>query len=344
MTSKTTTGAVPRTTLGRTGLDVSRLSLGTWGFGDASAPEARVGDDENLVNVLQASFDAGITFLDSAEAYNNEERLGRLLAQTDAPDNLVIATKFGHGKGFSGDQFRASVERSLRELTLEKIELMMVHDPRNAEDMASVEGKGGALEALRAMQDEGIVGAIGIATGTMEPLKLAVESGEWDVIQFPRLYTMLNPAAESSGLLAAAREKNIGTLLAAPFAGNILATGVHGVERPLYGYWEALPEVVEAVGRMQDRAQELGVSIAQAALAYAVTAPGVDSTVVGVTRPEEMTANLAGFETGLSRGQLESIAQAGAIDEHLLGGPEFVWPFPEDRMPQSLRDAIAKNS
>ena len=143
---------------------------------------------------------------------------------------------------------------------------MMIHDPRNDEDMRTILGPGGALEALRQMQDQGMVGSIGVATGTLAPLKQAVDCGEFDVIQFPRLYTMLNRAAVTSGLLAAAREKNMGTLLAAPFAGNILATGVHGVDRPLYGYWEALPEVVEAVGRMQDRADELGLSIGAAGL------------------------------------------------------------------------------
>src|SRR5262245_52615467 len=117
--------SVPRTTLGRTGIRVSKLSLGTWGFGNASAPEARIGDDENLVAVLQAAFTAGVNFIDSAEVYANEERLGRLMKHVDAPDDLVIATKFGHGKGFAADQFRASVEQSLQDLELERIELMM---------------------------------------------------------------------------------------------------------------------------------------------------------------------------------------------------------------------------
>src|SRR5919205_1887681 len=136
----TTTTSVPRTTLGRTGLEVSKLSLGTWGFGNASAPEARIGDDDNLVAVLQTAFAAGINFFDSAEVYANEERLGRLLQQVDAPDDLIVATKFGHGKGFSADQFRASVEQSLRDLDVERIELMLVHDPRNEEDMKVVLG------------------------------------------------------------------------------------------------------------------------------------------------------------------------------------------------------------
>jgi D-threo-aldose 1-dehydrogenase len=329
--------SVPRTILGRTGLEVSKLSLGTWGFGNASAPEARIGDDDNLVAVLQATFDAGINFFDSAEAYANEERLGQLLKHVDVPDDLVVATKFGHGKGFSAEQFKRSTEQSLKDLGVEKIELMMIHDPRSQEDMDTILGKGGALEALRALQDQGLIGSLGVATGTITPLKLAVECGEFDVIQFPRLFTILNHAAMTSGLLDAAKAKNMGTLAAAPFAGNILATGVKGVERPLYGYWDAQPEVVEAVGKMQARAEELGVTLAKAALQYAVMEPKIDSVVVGITKPSELEQNVAALSPEIPRADLDSIAAAGPIDEYYIGGPEFVWPFPDDRKPESLR-------
>jgi D-threo-aldose 1-dehydrogenase len=329
--------SVPRTILGRTGLEVSKLSLGTWGFGNASAPEARIGDDDNLVAVLQATFDAGINFFDSAEAYANEERLGQLLKHVDVPDDLVVATKFGHGKGFSAEQFKRSTEQSLKDLGIEKIELMMIHDPRSQDDMDTILGKGGALEALRALQDQGLIGSLGVATGTITPLKLAVECGEFDVIQFPRLFTILNHAAMTSGLLDAAKAKNMGTLAAAPFAGNILATGVKGVERPLYGYWDAQPEVVEAVGKMQARAEELGVTLAKAALQYAVMEPKIDSVVVGITRPSELEQNVAALSPEIPRADLDSIAAAGPIDEYFIGGPEFVWPFPDDRKPESLR-------
>lgn len=329
--------SVPRTILGRTGLEVSKLSLGTWGFGNASAPEARIGDDDNLVAVLQATFDAGINFFDSAEAYANEERLGQLLKHVDVPDDLVVATKFGHGKGFSAEQFKRSTEQSLKDLGIEKIELMMIHDPRSQEDMDTILGKGGALEALRALQDQGLIGSLGVATGTITPLKLAVECGEFDVIQFPRLFTILNHAAMTSGLLDAAKAKNMGTLAAAPFAGNILATGVKGVERPLYGYWDAQPEVVEAVGKMQARAEELGVTLARAALQYAVMEPKIDSVVVGITKPSELEQNVSALSPEIPRADLDSIAAAGPIDEYYIGGPEFVWPFPDDRKPESLR-------
>ncbi|HEY2592372.1 MAG TPA: aldo/keto reductase, partial [Chloroflexota bacterium] len=274
---------------------------------------------------------AGIRFINTAEAYENEAALGRLLPEADPPSDLLIATTFGHGKGFTADQFRASAERSLRELRLEKLPLMFVHDPRTADDMRFIMGPGGALEGLRKLQSEGLVGHIGVATGTLLPLQIAVESDEFDVIQFPRLYTLLNQTARVSGLLDAARARGIGTLSAAPFGGAILATGTAG--QPLYTFHPALPEVVSAVRRMERRCAELGVSLAAAALAFNYTEPLVDVTVPGMMTVTEIEENAAALDIRLSRSELESVADAGRIDPVLLGGPEFVSSWPADRRP-----------
>ncbi|MFC6357096.1 aldo/keto reductase [Luethyella okanaganae] len=335
-----TQNTVPSVTIGSTGITTSQLSLGTWGVGKAAAA-ATIGDDETIIGVLEAAFDAGIRYLDSADMYENEDRLGRLLGRVrNRPDELLIATKYGHGKPFTADGVRASVEKSLLALSLQSIPLMMLHDPRDADDMAAIYAPGGSLEGLRTLQDEGLVGSIGVATGTMLPLQSAVDSGEFDVIQFPRLYTLINRAAKTSGLLDKARQKGMGTQLAAPFTGNILATGVRGVEKPLYAYWPAQPEVIEAVGRMQDRTDELGVTIAQAAVAYVASEPLIDVAVIGVRSPAELTQNVESLYTGLTREQLESIAEVGAVDERLMGAPDFVWPFPLDRVPEELKDVV----
>lgn len=323
---------IPSVTLGRTGLVTSKLSLGTYGWGGLGPPEVRVEGDENILTLLRAAFRAGIRFINTAEAYANEAILGRLLPEADPPDDLLIATTFGHGKGFTADQFRASAERSLRELRLEKLPVMFVHDPRTAEDMRFIMGSGGALEGLRKLQSEGLVQYIGVATGTLAPLQIAVESNEFDVIQFPRLYTLLNQTARTSGLLAAARAKNIGTLSASPFGGAILATGTH-LPEPLYTFAPALPEVVDAVQRMEQRCAELGLSIALAALAFNYTEPLIDVTVPGMVSVREIDENVSAFDVALAREQLESIAAIGRVDPALLGGPEFLSSWPADRRP-----------
>jgi D-threo-aldose 1-dehydrogenase len=190
---------VPSVTLGRTGLVTSKLSLGTWGWGGVGPPEVRVEGDARIVSLLRAAFQAGIRFINTAESYANEALLGRLLPEAGAPPDLLIATTFGHGKGFSADQFRQSAERSLRELRLEQLPIMFVHDPRTEADMRVVLGPGGALDGMRRLQSEGLLQFVGVATGTLTPLRITVESNEFDVIQFPRLYTLLNQTAKTSG-------------------------------------------------------------------------------------------------------------------------------------------------
>ena len=179
------------------------------------------------------------------------------------------------------------------------------------------------------MQDEGLVGSIGVATGTYGPLRKTVETNEFDCIQFPRLYTLLNQAAKTTGLLEAAKEKDIATLSPSPFGGSILATGA----RPgaTYCFRPALPEVMEAVTKMEARCAELGVTLPAAAMAYSLTEPLVDITIVGVVNTQELAWDLEALSVDLTRDELDSIAAAGAIDSTLLGGPEFRLPWPADR-------------
>jgi D-threo-aldose 1-dehydrogenase len=324
---------MPSVTLGRTGLVTSKLSLGTWGWGGTvGPPEVHVVGDERMLSLLRHAFSVGIRYINTAEAYDNEAILGRLLPLADPPPDLLISTKFGHGKGFSADQVRASAERTLRELRLERIPLMFVHDPRTEEDMHVVMGPDGALEGMRKLQSEGLLGFVGVATGTLKPLQIAVESDEFDAIQFPRLHTLLNPTAVTSGLLAAARAHRMATLSAAPFGGAILATGTRR-EPPLYSFAPALPEVVAAVQRMEQRCAALEVSLATAALAYNYAEPLVDVTVPGMVSEHEIDANVAAFDAPLSRSDLTSIADAGAIAPELLGGPDFQSSWPPARRP-----------
>jgi D-threo-aldose 1-dehydrogenase len=328
MSASTSLPPIPWVTLGRTGLRTTKLALGTFGWGKIGPVQARVENERALVAVLRTAFEAGVRYIDTADQYQNEDDLGRLLPEANPPADPTIATKFGRGN-FTADAFRQHAERSLKALRIEKLPLLFVHDPRNEEDMATILGPGGALEGLRKLQSEGLVGHIGVATQTIRPLHMAVESGEFDCIQFPRLYTLLNRVAKTSGLLAAAKAKNLATILAAPFAGNILATGA--VEGAIYSYQPALPEVMEAVRKMEQRCAELGVRIPTAACALAYTEPLLDMTIIGMARPHEVGWNVAPFASDLTREQLASIADAGTIDLTLLGGPDFVGSRPPGR-------------
>ena len=86
---------------------------------------------------------------------------------------------------------------------------------------------------------------------------------------------------------------------------------------------------------------ELGVSIAVAAMAFNYSEPLIDVTVPGMVSPREITEAVSAFTCGLTRPQLESIAEAGRIDAALLGGPDFLTSWPADRRP-SLPDLQAR--
>jgi D-threo-aldose 1-dehydrogenase len=297
------------TTLGRTGLRTSRIGLGAWGLDNptGSHPAVHVLGEQAVSELLHEAYD------------------------------MIISTKFGHGKGFSGAQVRDSVERSLAAFGIDSIPLFMLHDPRDEADLKVIRAAEGALPELRRLQDEGLIGSIGIATGTLPPLLAAVESDEFDVIQFPRLFTLLNDAAKASGLLERAKEKDIGTILTSPFTGDILATGVRGVQAPRYSFWDAQPEVVEAVERMQDAADAAGIALPEAAMAYALAEPLIDVVVIGVTDVAQLRQDVAVQDAAPDPAVLSRIAEAGRVDHALLGGPDFVWPFPLERMPAELK-------
>jgi D-threo-aldose 1-dehydrogenase len=316
---------MPMVTLGKTGIVTSALGIGTWGYGPISAPSAQVGSDEEIVAILKKAFVAGMRLIDSAASYDNEERIGRLIADADPPDDLVFSTKSGRSwpveEGYTADHMRRSAEKSLSDLGVSHLSLMLIHDPRNAEDMAEIFGKGGALEGLRALQDEGLVGSIGVATGTLPPLWAAVRSGEFDVIQFPRLYTLLNTVSKDVGLLAAAKQRGMATILPAPFAGGLLATGAVPGAQFMMG--PAPDEVLDAVRGMERRCAELGLSLPTAALAFVLVEQLVDVAVVGFAKSAEVTLNLGALTAGVSDAELQSIREAGRIDPNIIGGPDF---------------------
>lgn len=324
--------SIPEITLGRTGLKTTKLALGAYGWGGLGPQRTQLVGDDAILALLTAAFAAGVKCIHTAEAYENEDILGRLIPQANPPKDLLVFTKFGHGKGLTGDQFRRSAERTLKELNLQKIPLMFVHDPRDEDDMKAVMGPGGSLDAMRKLQSEGLLDYVGVATGTLKPLEMAVESGEFDVIQFPRLYTLLNPTAKTSGLLENARKKNIGTVSCAPFMGGILATGTaNGYGQ--YNYAEPLPEIAEAVDKMEAKAAEYNATLCEAALAYNYTEPLVDQVVPGMVTLSELWQNVAAFDSKLTREDVEAIAAAGAIDTTLVGGPDFRTGWPPDRRP-----------
>ena len=160
--------------LGSTGIDVSILGLGTVKLGrdqEVKYPRGfEIPDDTAVRDLLALTRDLGINFIDTAPAYgNSEERLGQLM---DNPNDWIIMTKVGEifeqGKSsfdFSAAHTRMSVERSLRRLKRDSIDVVLVHSDGN--DMHIIENEG-ALPELQKLKDEGLIRAYGMSTKTTE--------------------------------------------------------------------------------------------------------------------------------------------------------------------------------
>ena len=160
--------------LGATGIQVSPLGLGTVKFGRNQGVKYPhpfdLPSDQQALALLNLAWDLGINLLDTAPAYGvSEERLGRLLGHCQR--DWVIVTKVGeefeNGEShfdFSAAATRASVERSLRRLGLETLDVVLIHS--NGDDLAILQ-QTAVLPTLRHLQQEGWIRAVGISTKTV---------------------------------------------------------------------------------------------------------------------------------------------------------------------------------
>ncbi len=169
--------------LGKTGLRVTELALGTWGLsGDAYGPV----DEATQQGVVERALEMGISLVDTSDAYGGgrlEQLLGRMLA--DRRD-VVVVTKGGTDrttapprKRFDGAYLRTAVERSLRRLAHRRVDVYLLHNP----SVAAVEG-GDAVDTLRALKDEGKIGHWGASVGDVASGRAALRAGA-EVIELP---------------------------------------------------------------------------------------------------------------------------------------------------------------
>jgi aryl-alcohol dehydrogenase-like predicted oxidoreductase len=272
--------------LGRTGLAVTALGLGTAALGvpyGAPGRERPAPDEEIAAETVVAALAAGIRFLDTAPGYGGAERLvGRV-----APAGCVVATKLAPPEGgWSGVPdakvpgiVRRGAEASLRALRRDRLDVLQVHNA----DPALLE-RGVVPAALAALRAEGLVTATGATTYGEEAALAAIGCGALDVVQVAhsaldrRCEVRVLPAAEAAGVAIVGRSVLLrgvlspaGAMLRGPFAP--LADAADHFRRRAGASWDGLPG---------------------AAVAFARSRPGVASTLLGPRDGAELTAMLAG--------------------------------------------------
>jgi D-threo-aldose 1-dehydrogenase len=302
--------AVPTVDLGRGGLRVSALALGTAPLGNLFAPVAP--DDAEAT--VRSALEAGLTYVDTAPHYGlglAERRLGRVLAGLPR-DRFVVSTKVGRlvrplapGEtadpegfadtppakrvwDFSGDGVRRSLEESLERLGLDRVDIVLVHDP----DAHEREASGQALPALIELRDQGVVTAIGAGMNQAEMLTRFVRDLDLDVVLVAGRYSLLDQRALAE-LLPACAARGTAVVVGGVFNSGLLADPRPGAT---FDYTPAPPELVERAARLAEVCARHGTPLRAAALAFPFGHPAVTSVLVGARSTAEVADAVACFE------------------------------------------------
>ena len=319
--------------LGRTGLQVSRLCLGTMTFGYQC-------DEPTSVAILNAAADAGITFLDTADVYplgggldtvgRTEEIIGRWLV--GRRDSVVLATKcVGRmgprpwEQGASRRHILDAIDGSLRRLGTDYVDLYQLHsfDPNVSHDET--------LAALDQLVRDGKVRYIGCSNYLASQLARAIGRSEtlgiarFDSVQ-PR-YNLLYRNCERE-LFPLCLDDGVAVIPYNPLAGGFL-TGKHRPGSPTEGtrftlgtaaqnyqqrYWNerdfATVEVLRSV------AAEAGMSLAQLAVAWCLAQPAITSPIIGASRPDQLAEPVAALDRRLDVEVLARLDEVTADYRH----------------------------
>jgi aryl-alcohol dehydrogenase-like predicted oxidoreductase len=288
--------------LGRSGLRVSEISLGSWLTLGSSV------DREATRELVHRAYDLGIDFFDSADVYANgagEEALGFALRGIPRP-NVVLATKAffpmserPNDRGLSRKHLFESVEGSLRRLGTDYLDLHQCHrmDPRTP-----IEETVCAYEDL-IRQGKLLYWGVSEWGGVQisEACRIAEARRAYRPISNQPQYSILRRGIEAEVLPVCERE-GLGQLVFSPLAqgvltgkysGGALPAGTRAADSFRSQFMRALlePEVLARVDALRPIAAEVGVSLAQLALAWCLRHPGVASVIVGATRVPQLEEN-----------------------------------------------------
>jgi D-threo-aldose 1-dehydrogenase len=283
-----------RRPFGRTGLLVTPICIGCAPLGNMPETFGYAVGEEQALATIRAIFHGPVNFLDTAASYGDgesERRIGIVLRELGGlPAGYVLSTKADRDLqtgDFSGDQMRRSVERSLRLLGLDRLQICYLHDPEHR-PFEEITAPGGALDALRRMAAEGVIEHLGVAGGPIDLMIRYVELGCFEAVITHNRYTLLNREAEP--LLDLAARHGLAVANAAPYGSGLLAKGPDAY--PRYMYREAPPTLLERARRAEALCARYGVPLAAAALQFSLRDPRISSTIVGMTRPERLAQTI----------------------------------------------------
>ena len=299
--------------LGRTERPVSVVGLGTWQLG---ADWGEV-DERDATAVLDGAVEAGVTFFDTADVYGDgrsERLIGSYLGEhPDADLDVVVATKMGRRldqvpENYVLDNFRGWVDRSRRNLEVDRLDLVQLHCPPTA-----VYSSDEVYDALDTLVEEGAIAAYGVSVETADEALTAISRRGTATVQIILNVFRRKPL---DFVLPAAQEAGVGIIARVPLASGLLSgrydestTFAEDDHRTYNRHGEAFDAgetfsgVDYATGVRAARefsrlvaALPFEATPAQAALAWVVQQPGVTTVIPGARSPEQARANAAAGE------------------------------------------------
>jgi 1-deoxyxylulose-5-phosphate synthase len=287
-----------RRKLGSSDLEVSEISLGSWLT--YSGGVAR----EQAEACVNAAFDAGINFIDTANVYGQgaaETLLGEVLAPRER-SSYVLATKVyfpmsATDRGLSAEQIHKQIDASLARLRTDYVDLYQCH---RYDDETPLEE---TMQALGEVVKAGKARYIGFSEWSAEKIaeSLALPGVTRWVSSQPQ-YSMIVRSPEAE-VIPLCREEDISQIVWSPLAQGVLTGKYKAGQQPpadsraasdsMGGFIERLldPAILEAVGRLEPIAQEAGLTMVQMALAWVLRQTNVASAIVGASRAEQVHAN-----------------------------------------------------
>lgn len=305
--------------LGKTGLNVSKISLGSWlTYGNST-------ESETAIATIDQAYELGINFFDTANAYARgkaEQIVGQALKKYDR-SSYVLATKVFHSmgdgpndRGLSRKHIFEQVHASLKRLDLDYVDILYCHrfDPNTPLE-----------ESLRTIDDlvrQGKILYMGVSEWTAAQITegLRVQDRyllDHIVVNQP-VYNLFNRYIEEA-VLPTSIQNGIGSVVFSPLAQGLL-TGKYRKGQPIPGDSRAAdPKANQSVQRMLtdenlDKVEqlikvsdELGISLSQLSLAWLLHQPGISSALIGASRPSQVVENVKALDVQLSSDVLDTI-------------------------------------
>lgn len=317
------------TYLGRTGLQVSRLVLGTMNFG----PET---SEKNSFNIMNKALDLGINFFDTANVYGfsagkgtTEKIIGKWLSQDKSRrDQIVLATKvYGQmGEGVNDKKLSAyniikACDESLKRLQTDHIDLYQMHHVDRNTPWEEI------WQAMEYLVQQGKVRYVGssnfAAWNIAEAQCKAKERNFMGLVSEQSLYNLTERSIELE-VLPAAKNFGLGVIPWSPVGGGLLAGALEKAKEGRRSHervQKRVEQYKDPLQQYEDFCKDVGEEPAVVALAWLLHQPGVTGPIIGPRTMEHLTSSTRALEIEFTEAQLEQLDQ--------------IWPGPGDQAPEA---------